>query len=475
MKQITLFLFVLFMGFTSKIVKGQDSAILEENILSFEEYLGYVKKHHPLMKQANLILKEGEANLLKSRGGFDPKIELDYSRKNFKGLEYYDQLNTTFKIPTWYGLEFKANYENNSGVFLDPSLDVPEGGLYSFGVSGSLAQGLLINERMASLKKARFFTEQKKASRDLLVNDLLYDASLAYFEWVKADNERRIYQDFLENARMRLTAIERSVAVGEKAAIDITEARIIYQNRQLNLEAATLKKRKAALVASNYLWLDDVPLEIQEYVNPLLPEITVVTNSLQLEGITNIDALMQSHPKMQSLNAKIDELEVDRDLKRNKLLPKLDVEFNYINEDVNEFSGYNNDEFKTFVNFSFPILLRKERGDLQLAKLKINDLNFERTAASLSLQNKIDASQAEIASLEKQSALILTIVKDYIALVTAEERKFSLGESSLFLINSREQKLIDAQLKENEILAKNLGATANLYNALGITEPSINN
>ena len=35
--------------------------------------------------------------------------------------------------------------------------------------------------------------------------------------------------------------------------------------------------------------------------------------------------------------------------------------------------------------------------------------------------------------------------------VFAEERKFTVGESSLFLINSRESKLIEARLKAIEI------------------------
>ena len=61
-------------------------------------------------------------------------------------------------------------------------------------------------------------------------------------------------------------------------------------------------------------------------------------------------------------------------------------------------------------------------------------------------------------------------MEDYRTLVAAEERKFSLGESSLFLINSREQKLIDASLKENEITVKRLEAIATLYNVLGISE-----
>ncbi|NNL81940.1 MAG: transporter, partial [Winogradskyella sp.] len=44
-------------------------------VLRFDEYLGYVKKFHPIVKQANLIIDEGQANLMQSRGAFDPKLE----------------------------------------------------------------------------------------------------------------------------------------------------------------------------------------------------------------------------------------------------------------------------------------------------------------------------------------------------------------------------------------------------------------
>ena len=197
-----------------------------EQVLSFEVYLGYVKQQHPLLKQANLQLSVGEASLLKSRGGFDPKIEVDYDRKKFKNTEYYDLLNATFKIPTWYGIEFKANFEENTGAFLNPNLVVPDGGLYSAGISFSLAQGFLINERMAMLKKARFFVDQTTAQRDLLVNNLIFDASTAYFEWVEANNEQQIYASFLDNAKLRFEGVKRSVELGDKAAIDSTEAKI---------------------------------------------------------------------------------------------------------------------------------------------------------------------------------------------------------------------------------------------------------
>ena len=468
----SLFCFVLVF---SNLGLAQEPKETLEEILSFEEYLGYVKKYHPLMKQANLVLSVGEANLLKSRGGFDPKIEVDYDRKSFKDTEYFDQLNATFKIPTWYGIEFKANYEENTGAFLDPSLTVPEDGLYSAGVSFSLAQGFLINERMASLKKARFFREQTKANRDLLVNDLLFEASKAYFDWLEATNAQRIYASFLENAEIRLKAVERSVEVGDKAAIDITEARIALQNRQLNLEAATLKRRKSALVISNYLWLDDVPLEVKDNVVPVNPDIETLETVLLLEGITNTSALVDTHPKLLSLDAKINELNVDRSLKRNKLLPKLDLQYNFLTTELNQANNFNTANYKAFVNFSVPLFLRKARGDVKLANLKLQDANFERVSTSLNLQNKIEAVQAEIESLGTQNNLIDAIVIDYTTLLSAEERKFFLGESSLFLINSREQKLIDSQLKNNKLVIKQLTATANLYNALGISEPIMGN
>ncbi len=177
-------------------IQEENSVDISSEILTFEEFLGFVKKHHPLVKQANLTLSIGEANLLKARGGFDPKIEVDFDRKKFKDIEYYEQLNSTFKIPTWFGMELKANFEQNSGQFLDPSLTVPNEGLYSAGVSFSLAQGLLINDRMAALKKAKIFVRQSQADRDLLVNEIIVEASKAYFEWLQATNEQKIYTNF---------------------------------------------------------------------------------------------------------------------------------------------------------------------------------------------------------------------------------------------------------------------------------------
>ena len=81
------------------------------NEFTYNEFLGQVKKFHPMVKSADLEISMAQANLLKARGSFDPKIEVDFSKKQFKDNEYYSLLNSSFKIPTWYGIEVKAGFD----------------------------------------------------------------------------------------------------------------------------------------------------------------------------------------------------------------------------------------------------------------------------------------------------------------------------------------------------------------------------
>ncbi len=438
-------------------------------VLNFKEYLGYVKKYHPVAKQAELNISMGQANLMKARGGFDPKMEVDYDRKKFKGSEYYDLLNATFKIPTWYGIEFKGGFEQNEGDFLNPQDSVPEDGLFSAGVSVPIAQGLFINDRMATLRKAKFFREQVKADRDLLVNQILYDASLAYFDWLRAYGEKEIYSNFLDNAKIRFEGIKKNALAGDIAAIDTVEAKIAYQNRALSLEQAKVKLMNRSLELSNFLWLEgNIPVELQSNVIPDSKVEEDIDSTLEIMGRPLDSFTIEDHPKLRSLNYKIEGLEVDRKLKANKLLPRIDLEYNFLTETPETARSFNTAEYKAGLAFSFPLFLRKERGDLKLAKFKVQDAQFEFETTQLQIRNKVMAIYIELESFVNQNELIENIVKDYQALLTAEERKFSFGESSLFLINSRERSLIDSKLKEIEVQNKFFITKAKLFNSLAL-------
>ncbi len=441
--------------------------------LQFNEYLGYVKKYHPIAKQAQLAISIGQANLMKARGGFDPKIEVDYDRKEFKETEYWDRLNATFKIPTYFGIELKGNFEQNEGQFINPAEFLPEDGLYSAGVSMALGQGFWINERMATLRKAKFFREQAKADQDLLVNEVLYNASLAYFDWLQAYNDAEIFRDFLKNAQVRFKGVKTSALSGQVAAIDTIEAKIAMQNRALNLEQAKVKLMKKSLELSNFLWINDVPVELQPNVIPDTEVADDIDLTLEIMGKPLDSFTLENHPKLKSLNFKIDGLTVDKRLKANKLLPKIDVEYNFLTETPDQIRSFETQQYKGGLSFRFPLFLRKERGDLKLAKFKLQDAQFERDNAEVQIQNKVLAIYRELDSYVVQNELIDNIVTDYNTLLAAEERKFSFGESSLFLINSRESKLIDAELKQNEVQNKFFKTKANLFKSLAVNPQNL--
>ena len=452
-------------------VNGQQTDTL---VLKFNEYLGYVKRFHPIAKQAELALSTGQANLLKARGGFDPKIDVDYSRKDFKGTEYYDRLNATFKIPTWYGIELKGNFEQNEGDFINPDESVPEDGLYSAGVSLSLGRGSWINERMATLKKAKFFREQSKADRDLLVNQILFDASLAYFDWLQAYRNSKVYSDFLENAQIRFLGIRTSALAGEIAAIDTVEAKIAVQNRALDLEQARVNLVNKSMALSNFLWLgENIPVNLQPNVLPEENLDMEIDQTFEILGKPLDSFSVENHPKLKSLGFKVDGLLVDKRLKTNKLLPTIDVEYNLLTETPEFVNSFQTEYYKGGVTFQLPLFLRKERGDLKLAKIKLMDAQMEFDNAEVAIQNKVTAIYNELDSFENQNQLIQDIVTNYQRMLTAEERKFSFGESSLFLINSRESKLIDAILKQNAVQNKYYTAKAKLFNSLAVNPQNL--
>lgn len=424
---------------------GQDLSTKE---LSYNEFLGYVKKYHPLVKNANLEINKAQSNLMMARGGFDPKIEVDFSKKQFKDKEYYSILNSSFKIPTWYGIEIKAGFDNNEGIYLNPENTVPNKGLTSLGVNVPLGQGLFINQRMADVRKAKIQMQLSQSERKLQAIAVLYDASLAYFNWKRNFNEVKLYEEYNENAKVRFNGIKSSIVQGDKPAVDSIEAGIVVKNRLLSLEDSKLKLAKAKLDLANYLWLENnIPLELADEIIPETQLEYTIQESLKTNDLLSNEFSITNHPKINALQSKIDILNVEKKLKANMLLPKIDVGYSYLAE-PSYIDNYRFQDYKIGLDFYFPLFLRKERGSLKLAKYKVQETEFALDLEKVQLSNKINSQKLEIASLFKQMELIKGLVQDNATLLKSEERLFSFGESSLFLINTRENNLVSAQLSK---------------------------
>ncbi len=438
-KILILFLFI------GIIANGQNTV---SNELNYNEFIGYVKKFHPLVKNANLEINKAQANLMIARGGFDPKIEVDFTKKQFKNKEYYSVLNSSFKIPTWYGIEIKAGFDNSEGIYLNPENTIPNQGLTSLGITVPLGQELLINQRMADVRKAKIQMQLSQSERKIQAIGILYEASIAYFNWKKTYNEFQLYEEYKTNAEIRFKGIQTLIQQGDKSAIDSIEAGIIVKNRLLSLEDSKLKLIKAKLELSNFLWLENnIPMELTEDIIPEIQLEFTIQETLKTNDLMNNDFSINTHPKINALQNKIHILNIERKLKANLLLPKIDIGYSYLSE-PSYIENYQFNDYKIGLDFYFPLFLRKERGNLKLAKYKIQETKFVLDFEKVQLQNKLTAQKIEIKSFLKQMELAKSLVEDNGIMLKSEERLFLFGESALFLINTRENNLVAAKLSQ---------------------------
>lgn len=460
--------YLLFFLFFQGLVLQSQTVV--ENQLTYNEFLGFVKKFHPQVKQAELTLSKAQAELLSVRGAFDPKLESAYSQKQYADRNYYTLFNSGFKIPTWYGVELKAAFDNQEGIFLNPENVLPNQGLTSLGVSVPLGQGLWINQRMADLKKAKLQVNLSASEKKLQAIEVIYDASIAYFEWKKNFEEYQLYQEYLNNAKTRINGIKKSIEQGDKPAIDSVEANIVLKMRQLNVEESWLKFQKSRLQLSNFLWIENlVPLELDEVVKPEKISELQLSELLRTNLNLAIEPDTKDHPKINILENKVGILEVERKLKANQLLPKIDVGYYYLSEPA-YIQNYRLENYKVGVSFNYPLFLRKERGQLKLSRYKVEEMNYQLNLEKVQLKNKIKSQQAEIKSVGKQKEMILSLLDNYQKMLQSEERLFSVGESSVFLINTRENNLVGAKLAAINIENKLALSHVQLFKAMGVVD-----
>jgi outer membrane protein TolC len=431
-----------------------DSLIL----FSFEEYSTWVKNNHPIARQAALLPKMGKATELSARGNFDPVTYTSIDQKYFDDKNYFSLLNSGLKIPTWFGIELKAGYENNRGSFLSPESSLPQQGLAYAGISLPLGQGLFIDQRRTTLQQAKIFAQASFAEQQSILNELMYEAGKAYWEWFMAYNKLVVFRNVLSVAQLRFDAVKQSAGLGDRPYVDTLEAGIQVQDRKLNLQQAEIEFTNASLMMSTFLWYEnEIPLELGNNTIPPASE-TISAGEYELAGfILKLDSLEQLHPQLSLSRFKIATLETERKWKAEKLKPQLNIQYNALSAPVNSdvFSNYSLNNYKWGLNFSMPLLLRKERGELQLAKLKVSEANYELKNKTNQLLNKARMSINEQNVSREQVKLYTGTVRDYESLLSAEKRMFDSGESSLFMINMREMSAVNARVKLIELITKN--------------------
>lgn len=462
------FAFLLFLGLAGGIWAQANPALSDSaQYLSASEFFQRVLEHHPLSLKADLQPFRGDAVVREARGGFDPKAMLDLAQKYDDGTQYYRQVNGGFSIPTWFGVELKTAYEQNQGVYLNPENTTSGRGLWLAGVSLPLGKGLFIDERRAALRQAQLSREVSLAERRQMRNELLFNAGKAYWDWYKAYETLSIYQAATDLAIERFRAVQQSALLGDRPFVDTLEAGIQVQLRRLSLQQAQLDWENAGVLLSLWLWEEGlIPLELTPSLRPAPAEPATF---LQLSNVFSLDTALRDHPRLNQLQLEWDRQQIERRLKAEQLKPRLDLQYNAINTPIqgDPWADYSINNYKFGLQFSMPLFLRKERGALELARIKLDEISLELNWLESRLSAQAETARNTWSVSTDMLALYSNTVRDLEELLDAERRLFSGGESSLFMINSREISFISAQVRQVELLVENHKASLAFWYALG--------
>ena len=419
--------------------------------LSLDNALNIVRKFHPVVNQSNLIINQASNSLQASRGVFDPTLMVDNDRKTFDNRRYFNYYNPELRIPTWYGIDFKAGIENNVGDRLNPAI-TPNRSAY-LGVSLDPLRGLVYDKRRAAVQQANAMVKLTRQEQQLVVNDLLFETTEAYWEWVNAYLVNRVFLTAVKTNEFRFDFVKKAFQQGDRASIDTVEALSQLQLVQtLQLQAA-LDLQKARFFLSNYFWTEqNQPYVFGEEVVPDTSGAQFNPTRVQLPLLEKlIETALLEHPKLNAIDSKRDMLEIDRKVKTLDLLPSFKINYNFLDKgynvpDVFKQTLFQNN-YKYGVSFGLPLLQRQARGELSKTKNKISEIDFSRKLTELEIQNKVKSVFAESSSLKIQINVSEQNFLNNKQLLDAENMKFAMGESSMFLVNAREIKLIESEQK----------------------------
>jgi len=458
MERPTKFLVLLSMLWI-QLLSGQDSLML-----SHQEFIAVVRNYHPLAFSYQLQRKIAAAEVQRAKGNFDPLLSAKAGEKNIDGTRYYEQKNIALEVPTWYGIDLQGSYNQLNGERLNPS--DTQGGLYQFGLTIPLARNLLYDKRRALLEQAKSAQKMTDAEQNLLMNNLMLEAERVYWSWVKNFEVYKLQKQMVGINRERLSLTKKTFEYGERPAIDTVEAAAHLQNFEILERDAFLNFVKSSQELQVYLWTED--REIYVPSKALYP----ATDLDGHEAFGDFEFLVQktasqqinTHAALEYYFQKEQILQSDRRLKWQNLLPKVDLTYNFFNKEHyrTAFLPFFNTNFQYGVKFEIPLFLRQARADYEIAKLKIEQNQADMHLKSREINTKIEVYKNELLNYADQINMVSQNMANYKRLLNAEQMRYNNGESSLFLINSRETKFLESQEKLLDLKTKFL----NSYNQL---------
>lgn len=438
-----------------------------QNPLTLEEVLRSVDEHYPPLLAALQDRTLAASDVLAASSRFDLSV-----RSSYEGVHggYYqtDVYRAGIEQATQFqGMTYFAGYQLGTGSFAsyDGKLQTDTGGEYRAGLRMPLLRDRAIDVRRADLQKALIGRRIADLGVDQQRLVILQLATRRYYEWVAAGQRCRVARAVLKVAEERDAQLREAARLGQIPQIDVTDN-----------QRAILTRRAQVIEAQRGLELAAIELSLfyrDGAGNPVLPPEERLPESFP--ALREIDAqrleedielALKRRPEIRRFQAQRSQVEVDRKLAQNQLMPNVDMVLSFTSQLGERRVRRGPNDVTASLIFDLPAQRRaaKSRDLAALARIEQFDQR-ERFARDQIAAEVRDAYSALRAAWER-ARVLREEVEVARQLEIAERVRFELGEGNLFLVNLREQATFETELRE-------VAAVAEYFRALALYEYAI--
>lgn len=432
----------------------------EEAVLTPAEVMASALAHYPSIASAIEGQRYADGQLLEAQGSFDLTFEQElYGRAD----GYYDgrQSDSRLVKPMPYmNSNLYGGYRISDGNFpiYEDKRITNSGGEYLFGVQLSLLRNRLIDERRLGVANSMIAREIADIELELTRLGIQHDALYHYWQWLAAGHTAQIYADLLKLAQERQKNLQKQVQEGDVAAILLTENEQNLTRREAQKNEAERDFQIKSLALS--LYLRDANGQPIVPAARALPEWP--TGSLGAD-YENVMANIAKRPELALLAQNIERTENMERMGENSLLPKVDLNIEMSN-DMGA-GSYTRDEAEALVklNISVPLQRRLGEGKTRQAQAKLRQLELEKQLTEDRLRVQM---QQSLNNMQRHARFIdLTLEEKTLAMQMqdAERIKFREGGSDFFLLNLREEKSAEANIRHIEARKAYMISLTELY------------
>jgi outer membrane protein TolC len=421
--------------------------------LLLDDVLRSAESAYPLLLAAIEERRMAQGKALSAEGAFDTKLSLSSEANQFG---YYKNRANEAKVEQpladWGG-EIFGGYKRGRGEFgpWEQDLLTLSRGEWSGGVRLPLLRDRETDERRTELLLARLSVELADASIEKQRLKLLETAAKSYWDWVSSGQKLAIAEALLQLAEARIEQVREAAGAGEIAEIEIVDnQRAVLERRSAVISAERELQNAVFELSLFYRNANGEPQIVSRDRLPDFPEPAIISVEHMQEGLQQA---LARRPEIAGMLVEARQRTAELELARNQLLPQIDFSAKYGRDSGAGPLTKRGGEFVAGVTLESPFQRRKAKGAAAVQEAKLEQLDqrlrFARNQIEVQVRDAVSALNAALQRLELARAEQDAAQQ----LAEAEQERFELGDSTLFVVNLRELAAASARLKVADTLA----------------------